>query len=81
MLGLRHKLLLGFGGLLLIIALIGIQSITKVTTLGGAIDVILKENYQSVLACQDMKESLERMDSGALFILSPLNSSPEQTVL
>ncbi|HVO68254.1 MAG TPA: ATP-binding protein [Syntrophales bacterium] len=70
MLGLRHKLLLGFGGLLLIIALIGIQSITKVTTLGGAIDVILKENYQSVLACQDMKESLERMDSGALFIIS-----------
>ncbi|HYA12892.1 MAG TPA: ATP-binding protein [Syntrophales bacterium] len=70
MLGLRHKLLLGFGGLLLIIALIGLQSITKVTTLGGAIDVILKENYQRVLACQDMKESLERMDSGALFILS-----------
>jgi signal transduction histidine kinase len=70
MLGLRHKLLLGFGGLLLIIGLIGIQSITKVTSLGDAIDVILKENYQSVIACQNMKESLERMDSGALFILS-----------
>lgn len=70
MLGLRQKLLLGFGGLLLIIGLIGIQSITKVTSLGDAINVILKENYQSVIACQNMKDSLERMDSGALFILS-----------
>jgi len=70
MFSLRQKLFLGFGGLLLIIALTGIQSISKVTELGDAIDVILRENYQSVLACQNMKESLERMDSGALFILS-----------
>ena len=70
MFSLRQKLFLGFGGLLLIIALTGIQSISKVTELGNAIDVILRENYQSVLACQNMKESLERMDSGALFILS-----------
>lgn len=70
MLGLRQKLVLGFGGLLLIIVLLGLQSITKVTELGGAIDVILRENYQSVIACQQMKESLERMDSGTLFILS-----------
>ena len=70
MFSLRQKLFLGFGGLLLIIALTGIESITKVTELGDAIDIILRENYQSVLACQNMKESLERMDSGALFILS-----------
>ena len=70
MLSLRKKLLLGFGGLLLIIILLGLQSITKVTELGGAIDIILRENYQSVIACQKMKESLERLDSGALFILS-----------
>jgi len=69
MFALRHKLLLGFGGLFLVIALIGIQGITKVTDLGDAIDVILRENYRSVIACQAMKESLERMDSGAQFIL------------
>jgi signal transduction histidine kinase len=69
MFALRQKLLLGFGGLFLVIALIGIQGITKVTDLGDAIDVILRENYQSVIACQAMKESLERMDSGAQFIL------------
>ncbi len=30
----------------------------------------MKENYRSVIACQQMKDALERMDSGLLFILS-----------
>jgi two-component system, NtrC family, sensor histidine kinase KinB len=67
MLSLRQKLLLGFGGLLLIILIGGIQSIIQFRHLGQSIDVILKENYRSVIACQDMKEALERMDSGVLF--------------
>src|SRR5450756_1221902 len=67
MLSLRQKLLLGFGGLLLIILIGGIQSIIQFRHLGQSIDVILKENYRSVVACQDMKEALERMDSGVLF--------------
>ncbi|MBI5092546.1 MAG: HAMP domain-containing protein [Candidatus Hydrogenedentes bacterium] len=70
MLGLRQKLSLGFGGLLLIIVIIGVQSITQLSRLGEAIDVILRENYRSVIACQAMKESIERIDSGVMFILS-----------
>jgi len=69
MLGIRQKLSLGFGGLLLIILIIGVQSIIQLTRLGESIDVILRENYRSVIACQEMKESLERMDSGILFTL------------
>jgi hypothetical protein len=69
MIGIRHKLSLGFGGLLLIILIIGIQSIIHLTKLGESIDVILRENYRSVVACQQMKEALERMDSGILFEL------------
>jgi len=69
MFGLRQKLSLGFGGLLLIILIIGIQSIIHLTKLGESIDVILRENYRSVIACQQMKEALERMDSGILFEL------------
>jgi signal transduction histidine kinase len=69
MLGLRQKLSFGFGGLLLIILIIGIQSINHLTHLGPSIDVILRENYRSVIACQEMKEALERMDSGILFVL------------
>ncbi len=66
---LRQKLALGFGGLLAIIAAMGIHNVTRITALGESIDVILRENYRSVIACQDMKEALERMDSGAVFVL------------
>jgi NtrC-family two-component system sensor histidine kinase KinB len=69
MLGIRQKLSLGFGGLLVIILIIGFQSIMLLTELGDSIDVILRENYRSVIACQDMKEALERIDSGILFVL------------
>ena len=69
MLGLRQKISLGFGGLLVIIGIIGTQSILNLSTLGHSIDVILRENYRSVISCQQMKEALERMDSGLLFVL------------
>lgn len=70
MIGIRRKLMLGFGGLLSIVAVIGVLTMAQIDELGYAIDVILKENYRSVVACQDMKESLERMDSGILFTLA-----------
>jgi NtrC-family two-component system sensor histidine kinase KinB len=69
MLGLRHKISLGFGALLVIILVIGAESIHHLSRLGESIDVILRENYRSVLACQEMKEALERIDSGYLFVL------------
>lgn len=69
MLGLRQKISLGFGALLVIIIVIGSQSILHLSRLGASIDVILRENYRSVIACQQMKEALERIDSGILFVL------------
>ena len=69
MLGLRQKISLGFGALLVIILVIGAQSLLHLSRLGVSIDVILRENYRSVIACQQMKEALERVDSGVLFIL------------
>ncbi|MEN6312550.1 MAG: HAMP domain-containing protein, partial [Acidobacteriota bacterium] len=69
MLGLRQKISLGFGALLIIIVVIGAQSIIQFSRLGASIDVILRENYRSVIACQQMKEALERIDSGILFVL------------
>jgi signal transduction histidine kinase/HAMP domain-containing protein len=70
MIGIRQKLMLGFGGLLSIVAVIGVLTMVQIGDLGRAIDVILKENYRSVVACQEMKESLERIDSGILFTLA-----------
>jgi signal transduction histidine kinase len=81
MLKLRDKLTLGFGVLMIILLVIGIQSITYLTKLGQSIDVILRENYQSVIACQQMKESLERIDSGLLFTLLGETKEGEDLIL
>ena len=70
MIGIRQKLLLGFGGLLLIVAAMGVLTIRQIDALGGAIDVILRQNYRSVVACQEMTESLGHIDSGILFIIA-----------
>jgi signal transduction histidine kinase/HAMP domain-containing protein len=72
---LRHKLLVGSGGLLLIMALIGVRGAMQVSDLRGAIQAIMNENYRSVKACQDMKDSLERLDETMLFILLGYSST------
>ena len=70
MISIRQKLLLGFGGLLLIVAAMGFVTMRQIDSLGGAIDVILRQNYRSVVACQQMSESLDHIDSGVLFTFS-----------
>src|SRR5476651_2478661 len=66
---LNRRLLLGIAPVLLIFLAVGIYAIFLFSKLGGSIDVILRENYRSVVASQKMKESAERMDSGLLFML------------
>ncbi|MDR3636308.1 MAG: ATP-binding protein [Isosphaeraceae bacterium] len=66
---LRFRLLLGIAPLLAIMVGLGLWAVVMFTRLGGRIDVILKENYRSVLAAEGMKESLERMDSALLFAI------------
>jgi two-component system, NtrC family, sensor histidine kinase KinB len=66
---LNRRLLLGLTPLLVIFLAVGIYGIYLFTKLGGAIDVILRENYRSVVYSQNMKEASERMDSGLLFAL------------
>jgi two-component system, NtrC family, sensor histidine kinase KinB len=81
MLGLRQKISLGFSALLIIIIVIGTQSILHLSRLGASIDVILRENYRSVIACQQMKEALERIDSGLLFTLLGDGRQGEELIL
>ena len=66
---LRTKLLIGITPLLAIMVGLGVWAIVMFARLGGRIDVILKENYRSVLAAEGMKEALERMDSSLLFAI------------
>ncbi|MEW6521141.1 MAG: ATP-binding protein [Thermodesulfobacteriota bacterium] len=70
MIGIKQKIMFGFSGLLVLVAAIGGLTMAQIDELGNAIDVILQENYRSVIACQDMKEALERLDSGILFTLA-----------
>lgn len=66
---LRVKLLVGIAPLLAIMVAVGLWAVIMFSRLGGRIDVILKENYRSVLAAEGMKEALERMDSALLFAI------------
>src|SRR4051812_31090418 len=66
---LRTKLLIGLTPLLAIMVGLGLWAIVMFARLGSNIDVILKENYRSVLAAEGIKEALERMDSAALFAI------------
>jgi signal transduction histidine kinase len=67
---LRNKLLLGLTPLVAIMLGLGVWAVTKFDELGQRIDVVLRENYDSVLAAQGMKEALERMDSAAQFAMN-----------
>lgn len=67
---LRVKLLLAQSPLIVGITVVGILSLSTITELGRHSELILSENYRSVVAAQRMKESIERMDSGAMFRFS-----------
>ncbi|MES2462737.1 MAG: ATP-binding protein [Armatimonadota bacterium] len=61
---LSHLLLVG---LLLGVCLIAVAGFFR---LSRSVDRILEDNYKSVVAAQNMKESLERLDSAASFFLA-----------
>ncbi|HWE37059.1 MAG TPA: ATP-binding protein [Isosphaeraceae bacterium] len=67
---LRTRLLIGIAPLLAIVVALGLWAVVMFWRLGGNIDVILRENYKSVLAAERMKEALERLDSALLFALN-----------
>lgn len=67
---LRSKLLLAQAPLVLALVLMGIIGSAITSSLGRGSRNILEHNYRSVLAAQRMMESLQRMDSGALFLVA-----------
>src|SRR5436305_8887605 len=67
---LRVQLLLSHLVLVLMMLVVMIGGTISVFHLGQSIDRILKDNYKSVVAAQTMKETLERQDSAATFLLA-----------
>lgn len=66
---LRNKLLLSFLVFIAALVALGGWGAWRLRELGGVSRRIISHNYDSVVAAQDMKESLERMDSAAVFLL------------
>src|SRR6188508_3029013 len=65
----RTKLLLSYLIFVVALLLLGGWSALRLRDMGGVSRRIISENYDSVVAAQEMKESLERQDSAALFAL------------
>src|ERR1700692_3526032 len=66
---LRTKLLLGYAGFVLALGVLGAWSARTLSQMSAVSGLIIAENYDSVVAAQNMKESLERQDSAATFDL------------
>jgi len=66
---LRVKLLLSYLIFVTALVVLGVWSAWRLREMGDVSRRIISNNYDSVVAAQDMKESLERQDSAALFAL------------
>jgi signal transduction histidine kinase len=65
----RRKLIASYLIFVAALGTLGIWSAWRLEQVGAVSDRILSENYESVIAAQLMKESLERQDSAALFTI------------
>ncbi len=70
---LRTKLLLGYLVFVAALVVLGAWSAWRLREMGGVSRRIIANNYDSVVAAQEMKESLERQDSAAVFALLGAN--------
>src|SRR5215813_4537526 len=66
---LRVKLLIGYSVFIAALVVLGAWSAWRLHDMGKVSGRIISENYDSVVAAEEMKESLERQDSAAVFEL------------
>jgi PAS domain S-box-containing protein len=64
---LENKLTFSYGLLILICLGVGGWGVANLVRLGRTVNVILANNYKSIIAAENMKEALERQDSAATF--------------
>jgi NtrC-family two-component system sensor histidine kinase KinB len=66
---LKRNLLLGYGVAFALMSLVVAWAIANLLTLGHASSAILRENYRSIVAAENMVATLERQDSAVLLLL------------
>ena len=67
---LRKKIFIGYGITLVLMVLVLIWAFINLWELGQASDAILKENYKSILAAENMVYAIERQDSAILLVFA-----------
>jgi len=65
---LRQRILSGYGITLALTAVVLAWAVTHLVNLGDASDAILRENYKSILAAENMIDAIERQDSAILLV-------------
>ena len=65
MTSLRNRLWLGFGSLLLILLVVSALSMIVFTRYSRALERVFRENYDSAIYCDAMKESLDQLNTRA----------------
>ena len=66
---LRKKILVGYGVSFALMGVVIAWAVVNLVTLGAAGDAILRENYRSILAAENMIDALERQDSAVLITI------------
>jgi NtrC-family two-component system sensor histidine kinase KinB len=65
---LRKKIFIGYGITLALMIVVLIWALVNLLDLGKASDAILRENYKSILAAENMVYAIERQDSATLLL-------------
>jgi len=66
---LRRKILVGYGITLALMAIVLVWAVVNLVSLGQASEAILRENYKSILAAENMIDAIERQDSATLLVM------------
>ncbi len=65
---LKNKILAGYGTAFLLVGLVVVWTVANLVSIGRTSEAILRENYKSILAAENMIDALERQDSAILLI-------------
>jgi NtrC-family two-component system sensor histidine kinase KinB len=68
-LSLRKKIFGGYGISLCLVGMVSAWAFVALRDLGRASEAILRENYKSILAAENMIQAIERQDSATLLVL------------
>jgi NtrC-family two-component system sensor histidine kinase KinB len=65
---LKKKILIGYGVAFVVMGWVVVWAVANLVSLGQASNAILRENYWSILAAENMVDALERQDSTILLL-------------